>query len=701
MLFLLSLFHADEGMWMPEQLPGMGEQLVEMGLELPVEQLADTTAQPLGSVVSLGGFCSASFLSSEGLLGTNHHCVSGFLQVNSTAEDNLARDGYLAASREEELSAGPAARIYVVESIEDVTERVNAQVRRWTGDGQRYERVERAKKELIAECEERPNRRCEVAAFYGGQQFRLISKLEIQDLRIVYAPPDPVGNYGDEIDNWMWPRHAGDFGLLRAYVAPDGASAPYSEENVPYQPPSWLTVSTEGVREGDFVMVAGYPGGTYRYRTARNIRFAAEVSYPELIAFIGRAKGILQEQSSSDPEAAARLAAPIGWMGNSEKYYQGNLNNFGSSGVVDRKQREWDETMAWVNSDRVNAKLYGPAFEELDALDAEKEVGFRRSLYTKWSVHLSDLLAVAHEGYRFAVERAKPDLDRDRGYQDRDVERTSQSWTQLDDTLWLPADRALLELVLTQHAGLGPDQQSAELSAWIEEHGGIESALEELYTEPSLATAEGRLALLDMDREAFEHSDDPWLTLAVTIESYLASERVREEERRGAMLRLMPLYMDALKASREQVYPDANNTLRVTVGHVKGYSPADAIWYRPQTTLSGMVAKAGDAPFDAPPRFLDAAKEPEKSAYYNSELGDVPVNFLSTLDTTGGNSGSATLNSKGEFVGFLFDGNYESMSADWLFDPALTRSIHVDVRYALWILEAEGAEHLLAELGVN
>jgi len=259
----------------------------------------------------------------------------------------------------------------------------------------------------------------------------------------------------------------------------------------------------------------------------------------------------------------------------------------------------------------------------------------------------------------------------------------------------------MLELVFVRHATLTPDQQSSELSGWIEQHGGIESALERLYTEPSLATADGRLALLAMERGDFESSGDPWLSLAVSIEGFLASERVRENERSGAMLRLMPLYMDALKASRELVYPDANNTLRITVGHVKGYSPADAIWYHPQTTLSGMVAKAGEAPFDAPQRLLDAAEHSAESRYHNSELGDVPVNFLSTLDTTGGNSGSATLNSKGEFVGFLFDGNYESMSADWLFDPALTRSIHVDVRYALWILEAEGAEHLLAELGVN
>ena len=254
--------------------------------------------------------------------------------------------------------------------------------------------------------------------------------------------------------------------------------------------------------------------------------------------------------------------------------------------------------------------------------------------------------------------------------------------------------------MLSQHEALPPDQQAPELRAWIEAHGGLEGSLEELYESPALATTAGRLALFDMEAADFERSEDPFIGLAVALETYLAAQRVRDEERRGAYLRLMPLYMDALKASRTHVYPDANNTLRVTVGHVSGYSPADAVWYQPHTTVAGMVAKAGEAPFDAPDRFVAAAASTESSAFYDASLGDVPVDFLSTLDTTGGNSGSATLNAKGEFVGFLFDGNYEAMSADWVFDPALTRSIHVDVRYALWLLEVEGADHLLKELGV-
>jgi len=700
-MLILSLLLADEGMWMPEQLPEMADTLNEMGLEIPAEQLADTSAQPLGSIVSLGGYCSASFLSPDGLIGTNHHCVSGLLQVNSTAENNVGETGYLAATRADELSGGPGARVFVVEAIEDVTEAVNAKVRKWTKDGKRYELVERAKKELIAECETQPNRRCQVSPYYGGQEFRLITKLEIQDIRIVYAPPDSVGNYGDEIDNWMWPRHSGDFALLRAYVASDGSSAPYAEDNVPYQPPSHLKVSAEGVQDGDFVMVAGYPGGTYRYRTSRNLRFAHEVRYPEYIDFIGTAKGLMEAESARDPEAAARLAAPIGWMGNSTKYFTGNLENFETTDVVQRKEADWAETMAWVESDRVNTKIYGPVFEELDELDAESERDFKRSMYTESALWMSSLLSVAHDGYRFAVEREKPDLERDRGFQDRDAERHKAGLERMEDSLWVPADRQLLELVLTRHKALPPEQQAAPLTAWMETHGGLEGSLTALYDEPSLATLEGRMATLEMDREAYESSDDPWLSLAVAFESYLSEKRVRDEERKGAMLRLMPLYMDALKASREYVYPDANNTLRVTVGHVKGYSPRDAVWYRPHTTVAGMVAKAGEDPFDAPERFVAEAPNTKDSSYFDENLGDVPVNFLSTLDSTGGNSGSATLNSKGELVGFLFDGNYEAMSADWLFDPVLTRSIHVDARYMLWLLEVEGADHLLTELGVT
>ena len=701
LLLLSSFAGADEGMWLPEQLPAMGPMLQEMGLEIPPEQLADPQAEPLSAIVSLG-FCSASFLSPDGLVATNHHCVSGYLSYASDAEHTYARDGFLAVDRSAEISAGPAARLYVVESITDVTAQINGKLKKRTKDVKRYQIVDKSKKLLISQCEAQANHRCEVASYYGGQQYRLISKLEIQDVRMVYAPPESVGSYGGEIDNWMWPRHAGDFSLLRAYVAPDGSSAPFSADNVPYQPKTHLKVDPTGADPGEFVMIAGYPGSTYRYRTARQMRFAEEVSYPYSIALSQEIIALLKAEAATGDEASGRLNSSIDQVANGLKYRQGNLDNFAGSDVVGRKQAQWAELEAWIAADPKRTKLYGPVLAEMDEMQAETEASFEADTtigYLRW---LSDNLGVAHRAYRFSVEAAKPDLERDRGYQARDLERTQQRFDAMDGTYWEPADKQLTELTLKRLMALPPEKLPVGMAEHVAAAGGVDALLQTLFAQGSVPDAATRKAWLEMDRAQLEAMDNPWMQLAVLLETKtLAPQRAKDKARSGASLRLQPLYMEALLQSGDQVYPDANGTLRISVGHIEGYSPADAIEYMPQTTVAGMAAKAGEWPFDAPTRLLDAAASSPQSRFADPALGDVPVDFLSTLDSTGGNSGSATLNSKGEFVGFLFDGNYEAMSADWLFDPELTRSIHVDVRYMLWVLEVEGADHLLDELGLS
>lgn len=689
---------AGEGMWMPEQLPELAGTLAEMGLELPAEQLADPTLAPLGAVVSLGG-CSASFLSSDGLLGTNHHCVTRYLGYNSSAEADRERDGFLAASRSDELSAGPTARVTIVEQIADVTEAIAAAAGKRTRDAERHDRVERAKKELVATCEEQPGRRCAVVSFYEGTAYRLVTQLELKDLRIVYAPHSRVGSYGGELDNWQWPRHAGDFAFLRAYVGPDGAPAIYSPDNVPYRPPHHLELDTSGVQPGDFVMVAGFPGHTFRHRTVHEIAFERDVAYPHGIQVSDDSLAIFEAEAERDPEARARLGALIGMVSNGRTYRQGMLDGFTTSGVVERKQAQWDELQAWVQADSKRRRRYGKALDELVALIEERQAGYRRDQLVR-SLQWLRLLGVTSRAYRLAQERAKPDLERDTGYQDRDLEGIRQSFERLEKTLWLPSDRKQARYLFEQLAALPPDQHVGSLDRFVAERGGIEATVEELYGAVELVDTDARLALLEMDRATFEASDDPWIRLALAREEHLGPLRERNEQRQGAMLRLRPLYMEALLASSSgPVYPDANSTLRITVGHVEGYAPRDGVLYLPQTTRAGMVAKAGAEPYDAPERMLSTGPG---TRWVDEALGDVPVDFLTTLDTTGGNSGSATLNARGELVGFIFDGNYEAMPADWLFDPELTRSIHVDIRYVLWILDAvEGASWILDELGIE
>lgn len=702
LLLLSSLTaHADEGMWLPEQLPGKAEELKQLGLELDAAALADPMGQPLGSIVTLG-FCSAAFVSPDGLIATNHHCVAGYLQYLSDAEHDRNRDGYLAATASDEAWVGPGSEVQVVQKITDVTARVNEGVTPRTRDPKREAMVSRNKKAIVAACEsERPDVQCRVASYFGGSEYRLIEKRRLKDVRLVYAPPDSVGAYGGETDNWMWPRHSGDFALLRAYVAPDGSAAEHAEDNVPFEPPHHLEINPEGASPGDFVMVAGYPGSTYRFRPARSMAFARDVSYPFSIQLSEEIRAILADHAGRSAEASARLTASIGYLDNGLKYRRGMLDGFAGSDVVARKLAAEERLMRWVESDRKRARRYAPVFVELEALADQTERTYKSESVSGWMLR-ADLLSAAYGAWRWAGEQEKPDLERDRGYQDRDREKRIRRLERMEKTLWLDADRDILRLLLERLKALPEPEQPGPVLDWVKAQGGVDAALDKLFSEPALATTANRVALMDMDRAALAASADPWVQLAVALDSYNAPLRARDKARKGADLRLQPQYIEALRgASESELYPDANGTLRITVGHVKGYAPRDGLVAVPQTTLAGMVAKRGDAPFDAPERFVSAAAASGASRWMDAELGDVPVNFLTTLDTTGGNSGSATLDSQGRFIGLIFDGNYEAMSADWVFDDAMTRSIHVDVRYLLWTLdEVEGAERLLTEMGV-
>lgn len=692
---------ADEGMWLPEQLPRKAAELAEMGLELDAAALADPMGQPLGSIVTLG-FCSAAFVSPDGLIATNHHCVASYLQYLSDAEHDRNKDGYLAATTGDEAWVGPGSEVQVVQSITDVTERVNAGVKARTKDIQREALVAKNTKQIVADCEaDRPDLQCRVASYYGGAEYRLIEKRRLKDVRLVYAPPDSVGAFGGEIDNWMWPRHGGDFALLRAYVAPDGGAAENAPENIPYRPPHHLEINPAGAQPGDFVMVAGYPGSTYRFRRARSMRHARDESYPFSIALSDEMRAILEDHAGRDPEARARLSAHLGYLDNGRKYRQGMLDGFSGGDVVARKEAAEAALMDWVAADKKRSKRYGPAFAELDAMADEAERTSKSETVVGWMLGV-DLLQAAYVGWRWACEQEKPDLERDAGYQERDRTKRLRRLERLEKTMWMPSDRDVLKLLLERLAALPADQRPQPVLDWVAAQGGVEAALELLHTDPALAQTPARVALLDQDRSTLAASTDPWVQLAIALDRFNAPLRERDRAREGANLRLQPLYIEALRgASEVELYPDANSTLRITVGHVKGYTPQDGLVAVPQTTLAGMVAKSGDAPFDAPPRFLEAAARSGDSRWRDADLGDVPVDFLTTLDTTGGNSGSATLDAQGRFIGLIFDGNYEAMSADWLFNDEMTRSIHVDVRYLLWTLEeVEGATRILGEMGV-
>jgi Peptidase S46 len=696
LLLATSTGSAFEGMWMPEQVPTLEARLKAIGMELDPQVLADPFGAPLGAVAGLG-FCTASFVTGDGLLLTNHHCAEGFLQYASTEQDDYARDGFRAAAPANEVAAGPGARIWIVERIDDVTGRVMSGVNPRTADRARFDRIEKNGNALVAACERQAHHRCHVASFYGGAEYRLVTQRELRDIRLVYAPPLSVGSYGGEIDNWMWPRHAGDFAVLRAYVAPDGSSAGYSPENVPYRPKKTLDLGEGGVREGDMVMVAGFPGGTERHLLAVEAAFEAEQQLPREISLLGEAIALLEARSASEPASRPKLQAPIGWLGNSLKDSQGTLDGFRRSQVVERKRQGDDELRKWLAADEKNRRSGLAAFDELEALIATEQKTAERDALIGRLLQWSDLMWVAWKGVRQANEDLKPDAERDAGYQDRDRVRTLDASDELTQTLVLGADRDLLRLVLMHAAHLPADQRILPVDALLAQQGGIEGALDHMYGQTTLVDRQARRRILTLSAKGISSEEDPFVAFARELNDWHAPIRDDEKVRSGAKSRLRAdvlksrLAWQAANAPDAPVYPDANNTLRLSFGVVQGYSPADAVTYEAFSSLTGMVAKTGPAPFDAPANLVTAARQAPEPRLMDPLLNDVPVNFLSTLDITGGNSGSPVLDRTGNLVGLAFDGNYESIASDWLFDQNLTRCIAVDIRYVLWLLENDGA----------
>ncbi|MFC3717315.1 S46 family peptidase [Luteimonas soli] len=702
---------ADEGMWQPKQMPELAAQLKARGLQIAPEDLSNLAAKPLDAVISLGG-CTASFVSPQGLVITNHHCVYGAVAYNSTPENDLLANGFVAGSFADELPADPNARVYVTQAITDVTDRIVEGLDGMDGKG-RYDAIDARSKALVAQCEEPGGLRCNVYNFNGGLEFSLIRQLEIEDVRLVYAPPASIGKYGGDEDNFEWPRHTGDWGFLRAYVGKDGKPAPYSKDNVPFEPESWLTVSQEPLAAGDYVMVTGYPGRTNRYRLASEVKDTIDYGYPESVAYFKDYLSTIERTTAGDKAAALKYASTVAGINNALKLYQGQLDGFAQmDDPVGMKRAREDALKAWLAQRGAEGKAQVEALADLERELAADEATRERD---RWfpSVASGGLTGTAVSLYRNAIEQAKPDAERESGYQERDAARLEGRMKSMDKRYDANVDKALMKLRIERYLAQVPaEHRVPELDRWLgvgtgdKSAPGLDAKLDALYAGSRLGDEAVRLQLLEADRAAIEASDDSALQFAVQVVPALLRLEDEGEARSGRISALRPQFMQAMidfNASQgKPVYPDANSSLRITFGTVRGYSPRDAVQMEPFTTLAGIVEKdTGVEPFDAPKAELEAIAAGKGAQYRMESLGDVPVNFLSDVDTTGGNSGSPTLNGKGEIVGLLFDGNYESLSADWIFNPDLTRSIHVDTRYMRWVMdEIDHAERLLEEMGL-
>ncbi|RWM44986.1 S46 family peptidase [Mesorhizobium sp.] len=698
LLWTVTATSAHEGMWMPGQTAEVGAAMRADGLQIDPAQLSRLDAAPLNAIVSLGG-CSASFVSPQGLVATNHHCVLESIQYNSKESQDYLTNGFLAKSLGEELPAVPGSRIYVIEDMRDVTADMLKGVSDKLNGFARYERLDTNRKALIAACEEQPNRRCGVGSYYGGASYYLQQKLEIQDVRLVYAPGLGIGNFGGETDNWMWPRHTGDFGFYRAYVAPDGSSRPYARDNVPYRPKNWLRIASKGVQEGDFVMVAGFPGATNRFLTADEVRFNFAHYEPLLQHLLSDQAAQINQATAGNREAQIRYASILQGVENYKKKLAGDLAGANAIGLDARKAIEEKAYRDWVADDPARQARYGAAVGELGAMVAENSraslKGLRQALLNR-----AQMLSSARTLYRWAKEHEKLDEDREQGFQDRDRNQTVDQLTQIERGYLPDIDRKLFEAALDEYRRLDAKDRDTAFETALDQIG-----LDRLYAETKLADTATRLGWLDKPAAAFEASDDPFIKLAVALyPGDIAAERAAKD-RAGRAQAARATYMQGLRAYRQAigrpVYPDANGSLRITWGKVSGRTRDGQIW-TPFTTAEGLLAKhTGKGEFDAPAAAVAAIRAKDYGPFVAPELGTLPVDFMSTVDITNGNSGSATLNGRGEFVGLAFDGTLDGVISDWAYAADRSRTIHVDSRFMLWTMDKiDGAGWLLQEMGM-
>lgn len=700
---------ADEGMWLPHKIT---QEMVDAwrarGLELGKSDIYNKDGDGLtGAIIQLGGG-TGSFVSIDGLILTNHHVAFGALQRSSTVNSNYIQEGFLARTRVEEIPAlGYEALVEL--AVEDVTDEVLKTVNDGMSDYERYKAIEKQIKKIVKKAEKGKDVECRVRDFYGGLYYYLYTYFKIKDCRIVYAPPLGIGEYGGDIDNWMWPRHTGDFSFLRAYVGPDGKSAEYAEDNVPYHPKRYLAVSRAPLEEGGFTMVIGYPGSTRRYRTSYSIDHYINRNYPQSIKRFGDIIAILDEESAKSEESAIKLASTVKGLNNAYKNNQGMLEGLLRSNLLEKKLKEEAELRRFIKANPDLEPEYRTVLDDIKAQYDEYLTFYQQNAIAGYMGYLCTALREAITLYKWSDEREKEDIERDPGYMDRDEPRVRHMLELADLRYDEGADKRVFAYFIKQAMTLPENTRIRTLDKIFHDtpedelDGAIESYLDKLYEGTGVTGKEARMKMFGMEKGKLLALKDPFIALAAELEVERKELEKRNESFAGALDKLRPRLMKLwMKYRGGLLYPDANGTMRVSAGEIKGYSPRDAVHYDYITSLNGVIEKyTGERPFDAPQKLLDLYEAKDFGAYVDPALGDVPVCFLSTNDLTGGNSGSPIMNGKGEVIGTIFDGNYESISADFQFVPRLTRSINCDSRYILFILEKfAGADELLRELKI-
>jgi hypothetical protein len=708
LLILLMLLHtpagADEGMY---PLTGLDRlNLAGAGLQLDAAQIYNPDGVSLvDAIVKVGG-CSGSFVSGRGLILTNHHCVFGAVAGASTPEHDFLEKGFLAASMEEEIRA-EGMTVRITRSYRDVTSEIRA-IADTIADPVRRSRAASRKMKEISTAAERahPGTDASVSEMSPGRRYVLFEYDLIRDVRLVYVPPRSIGEFGGEEENWRWPRHTGDFSFVRAYVAPDGTPAEYSPVNIPYTSRRVLKIQPAGAAVEEPVFLLGYPARTYRHRTSSFLAYEEQVRMPYVRDWYAYQIQAMKDMSATDPSAALTLAPRIKSLSNTMKNYSGKLHGLHRLDLVGRWRREEHQLQQFILADEDRKREYATVLDEIRALYQETEYAAPYDFtleYLRSSVPLD--LAVAL--YEAAFEIQKPDLDRMSAYMESNRDATLQSLILKLHRYQADADSTILREMLLRASKLPVDARIYPLDALAARPDAADTigAFIHLAFGRTIVLNESTLIrLFGMPPEKLDSLRDPLLDVAAVLYPLYQSGRQTDQERNAKLTELRARLLEVKQQySGDRFIPDANRTLRLTYGRVRGYSPADGLVALPRTTVRGLIDKStGSAPFNTPSDVKRLWQQRMFGSFADPALQDVPVCVLYNLDTSGGNSGSAVLNARGELVGLNFDRTYDATINDFAWSEEYSRSIGVDIRYILWMTGVvSGAGHLLQEMGLS
>jgi hypothetical protein len=695
---------ADEGMWLPMLIKRLNERdMQKLGLQLTAEELYSVNNSSLkDAVVNFGGFCTGEIVSDQGLILTNHHCGYDAIRSNSTVENDILTNGFWALAKDQELPIPGLTATFLIR-MDDVTEQVLSAVGDTMSEAERGAAVRGKIKELIDAASEDNEYKIEIKDFFAGNEYYQFTYEVFTDIRLVGAPPSSVGKYGGDTDNWMWPRHTGDFSMFRVYAGADNKPAEYAEDNVPYVPKHHLPVSIDGVENGDFAMIFGYPGSTDRYLTSYGIQEALDVKNQAIVDIRAKKLDIMKKYMDADDATRIQYASTYAQTANYWKYYIGQTEQLKKNKVYDQKVAIEDGFTNWVGEDASRQDMYGDALGMIEASYGE----FTKT--TLSNVYLNEAIFQGPASFYFAYQL--------RGLQaavtSEDTEKIAQLQAAMGpmgaahfEEINNDIDQETFGAMMKMYVDNVPaDQQSAVVTDMVAKYkNDFDRMAAEVYATSVFTDAERFASFLEKPKAKTFSKDPVFMLMDGILNDYIGTI---SPVRRGASAQKAEGARKFIAGLREMnpnksYYPDANFTMRMTYGTVGDYNARDAVHYSYYTTLRGVMEKEDDSDDEfVVPQKLNDLYDAKDYGQYANEDGELVVCFITNNDITGGNSGSPVINGKGELIGCAFDGNWEAMSGDIAFEDRIQRTIAVDARYILFIIEKYGgATNIIEEMTI-